>query len=76
MSIQRLTQNTTTASSSRRKERTEHESTLINMAGRKSVEAAEVEEPNVDEDEDGENGGRQTRRARKSVNYKEPSLHT
>jgi hypothetical protein len=46
------------------------------MAGRKSVEAAEVEETNVDEDEDGENGGRQTRRARKSVNYKEPSLHT
>ncbi|KAJ9125367.1 hypothetical protein QFC22_000327 [Naganishia vaughanmartiniae] len=63
-------------SSSRRRERTEHESTLINMAGRKSVEAAEVEEVNVDEDEDGENGGRQTRRARKSVNYKEPSLHT
>lgn len=45
------------------------------MAGRISVGAGEGADVNVDEDDEGENGGRQTRRARKSVNYKEPSLH-
>ncbi|KAJ9109024.1 hypothetical protein QFC21_000350 [Naganishia friedmannii] len=48
----------------------------IQQDRRQSVDAAEVEEANLEGDEDGENGGRQTRRARKSVNYKEPSLHT
>jgi hypothetical protein len=65
-----------TAESPQRKEQAEHESTLMQMAGRNSVGRRESAEVNVEEDEDGENGGRQTRRARKSVNYKEPSLHT
>ena len=54
----------------------EHESTLMQMAGRNSFGRMENTGNNVEEDEEGENGGRQTRRARKSVNYKEPSLHT
>jgi hypothetical protein len=64
------------AASPQRNEQAEHESTLMQMAGRNSMGRRESAEVNVEEDEDGENGGRQTRRARKSVNYKEPSLHT
>lgn len=63
------------ASILKKREQAEHESTLIQMAGRISVGAGEGADVNVDEDDEGENGGRQTRRARKSVNYKEPSLH-
>lgn len=48
----------------------------MQMAGRNSFGRMENTGNNVEEDEEGENGGRQTRRARKSVNYKEPSLHT
>jgi hypothetical protein len=64
------------AASPQRNGQAEHESTLMQMAGRNSMGRRESAEVNVEEDEDGENGGRQTRRARKSVNYKEPSLHT
>lgn len=63
------------ASILKKREQAEHESTLIQMAGRISVGAGEGADVHVDEDDEGENGGRQTRRARKSVNYKEPSLH-
>lgn len=64
------------ATSPQRREQAEHESTLVRMAGRSSLSRMENAEVNVEEDDEGENGGRQTRRARKSVNYKEPSLHT
>lgn len=64
-----------TASAPKKREQAEHESTLIQMAGRISVGAGDGAQVNAEEDDEGENGGRQTRRARKSVNYKEPSLH-
>ena len=59
-----------------KRETSDHESTLMQMAGRNSLGRMESAEVNIEDDEDAENGGRQTRRARKSVNYKEPSLHT
>jgi hypothetical protein len=68
-------ENSSAAATMKKREQAEHESTLIQMAGRISIGAGDGVEVNAEEDDDGENGGRQTRRARKSVNYKEPSLH-